>query len=64
MTDHPNPLWLKWLGHTLHGGTRADPPAPRPPRDQGEAQPPPTPDEIAAAVRDSGLPYGFPFTWM
>ena len=65
MSDHPNPLWLRWLGHTLHGEALPELPHRRARRMrfddhaaviQG--------DDVAAAVRDSGLPNGFPFPWM
>ena len=65
MSDHPNPLWLRWLGHTLHGEMLSTPLPGRSGPERFDAPAPlPSPEEIAAAVRESGLPYGFPFSWM
>ncbi len=65
MSQMHDPLWQRWLAHTLHGASLGPVPqqAPRTPR---VAQVPfqPSAEDIDAVKWESGLPHGFPFPWM
>ena len=65
MSQMHDPLWQRWLAHTLHGASLR-PILQQPPRTPHVAYAPmqPSAEEIDAVKWESGLPHGFPFPWM
>jgi hypothetical protein len=65
MSHIHDPLWQRWLAHTLHGASLGPILQPARPTPRVASAPVhPSAEEIDAVKWESGLPHGFPFPWM